>query len=110
MMVALSVLHLDHSLELLNGMGRKSIGSNRGLKLSATDIAIGIREREDQMLSDEWILQKPLPGPADNQIRDVRESDEETIEFKMAKKGIRWQKSDKSPGSRINGLELVRER
>lgn len=90
--------------------GTKDIGSNRGLKLSATDIAIGIREREDQMLSDEWILQKPLPGPADNQIRQVRESDEETIEFKMAKKGVRWQNSDKSPGSRINGLELVRER
>jgi hypothetical protein len=28
----------------------------------------------------------------------------------MADEGVRWTLSDKSPGSRINGLELVRER
>lgn len=28
----------------------------------------------------------------------------------MAKEGVRWERSDKSPGSRINGLELLRTR
>jgi hypothetical protein len=90
--------------------GTKTIGTNKGLKMSAGDIALGIRERELQMLADEWILKQPLAGPADNQIRDVKESDEETIEYKMSKQGVRWQHSDKSPGSRKNGLEIARER
>jgi hypothetical protein len=34
---------------------------------------------------------QPWPGPADNQIRDVRESDVDTIEKKMADKGVRWE-------------------
>lgn len=90
--------------------GTKSIGSNKGIKMASGDVAIGIREREHQMLVDEWILKQPLAGPADNQIRDVREVDEETIEYKMSQRGIRWTESDKSPGSRRNGLELMRER
>ncbi len=97
-------------IQLAEWYGTKAIGSNIGLKKGATDIAIGINEREAQMLADEWILKKPSGGPADNQIRDVRESDEETIELKMQKKGVSWQISDKSPGSRKNGLELIRER
>lgn len=90
--------------------GSKIIGSNKGLKKPSGDVAIGIREREAQMMRDEWILRQPLSGPADNQIRDVKEADEETIETKMAERGVRWQRSDKSPGSRRNGLELMRER
>ena len=90
--------------------GTREIGTNKGLKMSAGDIAFEIREREIQMLSDEWILRQPWPGPADNQIRDVTQDDVETIEKKMADKGVRWQHSDKSPGSRRNGLELARER
>lgn len=90
--------------------GTKQIGSNKGLKMSSGTIAEGIRAREKQMLADEWILKQPLAGPADNQIRDVREADEDTIEKKMADKGVRWTESDKSDGSRRNGFELMRER
>jgi hypothetical protein len=90
--------------------GTKEIGTNVGLKLSALDIAEGIKAREIQMLKEGWITAQPWPGPADNQIRDVRESDVDTIEKKMAKKGIRWTESDKSPGSRKNGLQLMRDR
>lgn len=90
--------------------GTKCIGTNKGLKMSGTDVAIGIREREEKMLANEWILDRPQPGPADNQITYTYDSDNENIEFKMAKKDVRWQKSDKSKGSRINGLELIRER
>lgn len=90
--------------------GTQLIGSNKGLKIPAGDIAEGIKEREKQLIVDEWILIQPLAGPADNQIRDVKEIDEETIEKKMSDKGVRWTWSDKSPGSRKIGLELTRER
>lgn len=90
--------------------GTAKIGTNKGLKLAAGVIAVGIKEREKQFLLDEWFLTQPFAGPADNQIRDVREVDEETIEKKMADKGIHWLVSDKSKGSRRNGLELIRER
>jgi hypothetical protein len=83
---------------------------NMGLKMSAKDIAIGIRDREIAMMRQGWILSQPWSGPADNQIRDVRESDVETIEKKMGDEGILWTSSDKSSGSRKHGLELVRGR
>jgi hypothetical protein len=89
--------------------GTKEIGTNVGLKLSATDIALGIKEREAQMVKDGWIADIPWAGPADNQIRDVREIDVDTLEKKMSDVGINWEPSDKSPGSRKIGLQLVRE-
>lgn len=84
-------------------------GSNKGLKLSAGMIAIGILDREKRLMREGWIASTPEPGPADNQIRDVREDDVETIEKKMADKGVKWKSSDKSPGSRRNGFLLFRE-
>lgn len=97
-------------IQIAEWYGTKKIGTNKGVKMASGDVAIGIREREAQLLADEWILKQPFAGPADNQIRDVRESDEETIEYKMAQRGVRWEESDKSPGSRRNGLEVMRER
>jgi len=81
---------------------------NKGLRMAAGDIATGIVEREIAMMSTGWILTQPYGGPADNQIRDVREADVETIEKKMGDKGIRWTNSDKSKGSRKIGVELFR--
>ena len=57
-----------------------------------------------------WIKKQPRHGPADNQITDVRESDVDAIADKMGDRGVRWERSDKSPGSRVNGLQLVRDR
>lgn len=90
--------------------GCKDIGTNQGLKMSAPDVAVGIRDREIAMLANGWFEAQPQPGPADNQIRDVRESDVDTIEKKMSDKGIRWTRSDKSKGSRKNGFQLLRDR
>lgn len=88
----------------------KKIGTNEGLKLTATQIADKINETEDRLLAEGWIKKKPMPGPADNQISDVRESDVDTIEMKMLKRGVAWEKSNKGPGSRKNGLEAMRDR
>lgn len=99
------------SLILINEWyGTKEIGTNAGLKLSAKKVAIGIKEREAQMRASGLIRTKVLPGPADGQIYDVREEDVETIAYKMEQEGIFWERADKSPGSRINGAQLVRER
>ncbi|MDP8078347.1 phage terminase large subunit [Phocoenobacter skyensis] len=90
--------------------GTKQAGSNEGLKLSAKEIAEGIVKREKAMLDSGWIAEKPKAGPADNQINNVINSDTPTIAEDMAKKGIKWTKSDKSAGSRVTGLELLRTR
>lgn len=90
--------------------GTKEIGTNKGLKKSAGEIASEIKAVEDSLMLNGWISKKPMPGPADNQINNKNESDVETIHDKMKAKGVEWEKSDKSPGSRINGMQLVRER
>ena len=90
--------------------GRPDYSQNKGLKLSAKEIALKGKALEAQLLKEGWISRPVQAGPADNQIRDVRESDVETIEQKMAKEGIRFTKSDKSPGSRKVGLQLARDR
>lgn len=97
-------------IQVAEWYGTNEIGSNKGLKLSAPDLAEGIKEREIELMRQGWVPSQPWPGPADNQIRDVRESDVDTIEKKMSKKGVRWTESDKSPGSRKNGLQLLRDR
>lgn len=90
--------------------GTKEIGSNKGLKYSAKEIALGIKEREIAMLKNKWVAKQPWGGPADNQIFDVKEKDVDTIGKKMGDKGISWERSDKSKGSRKNGLQLLRDR
>lgn len=90
--------------------GTAEIGTNKGLKLSAGMVADGIKEREEGFKINGWITTTVWAGPADNSIRDVREIDVETIESKMAVKNIEWERSDKSPGSRKNGLQLMRDR
>lgn len=88
--------------------GTHEIGTNDGLKLSARKVAQGIRQREQVMQMTRLINQEVRPGPADNQISNVNEAESRSIETIMAEEGVRWTRSDKAPGSRKNGLELVR--
>lgn len=92
--------------------GTEEVGTNKGLKLSAKKVAEGIRDREIEMMESGFIKTQPEAGPADNQIRNVIDNDDEieTIEKRMADVGICWKSSDKSPGSRINGVQLMRDR
>lgn len=86
------------------------LGDNQGLKMSAADIASGIVERERLLRDGGWINGPIYPGPADNQIHDVREIDTDTIAKKMEDQGVSWMRSDKSRGSRKIGLQLLRDR
>jgi hypothetical protein len=97
-------------IQISEWYGTLKIGSNEGLKMGAADVAKGIKERESKLVDVGWVPSQPSPGPADNAIRNVVEKESESIETKMAKNGVRWTDSDKKPGSRKNGLELIRDR
>lgn len=86
------------------------VGSNKGLKWGPALCAEKVVNYEIELMSHGFIETQPWPGPADNQIRNVTDSESDTIETKFAKKGVKWAESDKSPGSRKNGLILLRDR
>jgi len=74
---------------------------NEGCKMLAVDIARGIVERESGM------PYSVKPGPADTSIFDTQNG--MCIADDMAKGKVRWNKADKSPGSRKNGWEMIRK-
>tara|TARA_R110000772_G_scaffold228074_2_gene338802 strand:- start:721 stop:2172 length:1452 start_codon:yes stop_codon:yes gene_type:complete len=90
--------------------GAEKVGTNKGLGLTAKEIALGIIEMEKQLLDLGWINGKVNAGVADNQISNVIEKRADTIEKKMADEKVYWLKSNKSAGSRIVGLDLIRSR
>lgn len=97
-------------IQLAEWYGTAQIGTNKGLKLGSKAIGKGIADRELALLTEGWIHRIPMPGPADNRIRRVDDSDNDTPEKVMQTYGIYWEESDKTPGARIRGLSLVRER
>lgn len=89
--------------------GAEDITTNEGIKLSAYEVANGIIDEEKYLYDKGWIQSEVNPGAADNQISQSSQKDVETIEKKMADSGVMWLKSDKSKGSRKNGLQLFRD-
>lgn len=77
---------------------------NVGLKLSAREIADGIREAE----AERWPERYVAPGAADSSIFDVQ--DGHCIGTNFADAGVEWLPANKGPGSRRNGWALIRER
>lgn len=87
--------------------------SNVGLCLSAKSIAEGVKFVEDRLNSLKWVQSPIYPGPADNSIFNETRNDRnelDSIARSMEKEGITWESSNKSPGSRKMGLQLVRDR
>jgi hypothetical protein len=85
-------------------------GANEGLKMPGPEIAAGILARETDLRSGGWIFGAPKAGPADNAISNVSQPGTPTIADEMAKAGVRWTESDKAPGTRKIGLDLIRAR
>lgn len=83
---------------------------NEGLKMSPRDVAKGIKEREAKMVDSGHLPCLPVPGPADNAIAADTHPGVPTIEKEMLDAGVKWTESNKKPGSRKNGLELIRSR
>lgn len=88
----------------------KGIGTNEGLKLGAKEIAQKIIDYEVSMMQQGWFMKQPSPGPADNAIGSTIVKDNDTIRKLMEDKGVTWTESDKSKGSRVNGLQIMRDR
>lgn len=74
---------------------------NTGCEMLAGQIAAGIKERE------KLLKLNVRPGPADNAIFDTQNGN--CIGDDMAAQGVKWTRSDKSPGSRVNGWEAIRQ-
>lgn len=76
-----------------------------GLRLPAGEVARRILEREGEQRP--WY--GPVhPGPADNAIAASSQPGVPTIEDEMARAGVAWTRSDKSPGTRVQGLARLR--
>lgn len=97
-------------IQFFEWYGAKELGTNEGLKLSAKSIAKGIKDIEESLDFNKWVNGKINPGPADNAIKNVVDSNNPSIEKIMQDCGVYWEKSDKSNGSRLNGLQLLRDR
>jgi hypothetical protein len=87
-----------------------ALGINQGLKWSSRTQARTFLALNKQLQVEGWISGRVHSGPADNSIRNVIDKDTDTIEKKMQDEGLYFELSNKSPGSRIVGLELMRDR
>ena len=92
----------------LDTAGVPIYSSNKGQKLSVREVARQINEKEQELISTGWIKQRCASGVADNAIHNVNDAEFGCIADVMREEGIEWERSDKSAGSRINGLELMR--
>jgi len=90
--------------------GTKEIGTNKGIKLGSEDIADGIIAIEESLIRNKWVNSRIAGGAADNEIGNVKDAASDTIKKKMEDKGVYWEPSDKSAGSRVVGLQLFRDR
>lgn len=77
---------------------------NEGVRMLASDVASGIKDRED----DWGLTGRVKPGPADTSIYD--EENGVSIARDMEAKKCSWERADKSPGSRKQGWEAIRKR
>lgn len=89
--------------------GTEEIGTNKGLKMSARDIARGIVQIEQGLLDSGWIERTVASGSADNQIWNTTNSDNDCIADIMETENVYWTRSNKTAGSRKNGLQLFRD-
>lgn len=78
---------------------------NVGVRLAASSIAMGIRDRQ----RDYGIDHRTSPGPADTEIynRDSNRLGRSPADD-MESAGVLWERADKSPGSRRRGFEMIR--
>jgi len=80
---------------------------NEGLHMPNRQIAQEIKKREDVIKESMLTGQGIHPGCADTMI--FNNDNGNSIAEEMSVAGIRWEHADKSPGSRVNGLNKLRE-
>ena len=90
--------------------GSDNIGTNKGIKMSSRLVARGKNERDAMLVKMGWTYAKPSPGPGDNSIGKIDDVGVDNILKEMRKEKVIWTPSDRSPGSRTIGLDLLRNR
>lgn len=75
--------------------------ANEGCRMLAAEVARGILQREKNM------GRIVNPGPADTSIFDSQNGS--CIAADMELCGVRWERAQKGPGSRVNGWEKLRQ-
>ncbi len=92
--------------------GSREVGTNKGLKWSAAQIAEKIKAKEEALELAGWIQGPVYAGPADTQIFNTREIDVESIATKFAESGVEWLETHnvKAAGTRKGGFQLMRDR
>lgn len=83
---------------------------NVGLNLTPTAVAKAIKEIEETFRCQGWIARPVRPGPADNSIYNDDRKDVDSVAQAMSRQGVEWERSNKNPGSRHQGLQLLRDR
>jgi hypothetical protein len=78
--------------------------ANEGCRMLASEVGRNIKRKEIEM----GLAARVEPGPADSSIFDTVNGN--CIADDMANAGIRWERADKTAGSRRNGWELMRDR
>lgn len=97
---------------------------NTGLNMSSTDVARGVSWIDKRLIGKEvdqpsavskgqcniipGLCKEVKTGPADSSIFNTGDN-ELSIGQKMEKQGVKWEESNKKPGSRINGAQLFCE-
>lgn len=76
---------------------------DEGLRMTSEDVADGIKKRERDMFPGRTVM----PGPADSSIYDDDHTGR-SIADAMAKRGVRWARANKRPGSRKQGWTAIR--
>jgi len=77
--------------------------ANEGCRMLASEVGRGIVRLETEM----GIRGRVEAGPADSSIFDTQNG--VCIAEDMGRTGVRWERADKSPGSRRNGWEKMRD-
>lgn len=77
--------------------------ANEGVRMIAAEIARGILKMEGEM----GLKGKCTNGVADSAIFDTENGN--CIADDMARAGVRWERCQKGPGSRINGWQILRQ-
>lgn len=81
---------------------------NEGLNLLSSEIAEEILEREDAF-REAGLVTEINPGPADTSIFDADPIVGISLADDMEKVGVKWERADKSPGSRKTGWQHIRK-
>lgn len=81
---------------------------NEGLRMQSRNIARGIKDREMDWGLRSKTSSRVRPGPADTSIFDDYEP-QKSVAGDMSAEGVRWEKADKGPGSRVQGWTQIRK-